>query len=65
MVKKRRIIDYRMQLAITQNPHLKEPEHLWKILEYADKDPVDEELDKAGMERLKQAMSSGKAFLVK
>ena len=65
MVKKRKIVEYRMQLAITQNPHIKEPEHLWKILEYADKEAVDEQLDKAGMERLKGIMSAGKAFIVK
>lgn len=64
-MKKRQLSDLRMQLAITQNPHVKEPELLWKTLEYMDKEPVDEKLDKDGLMRLKELMSGGKAFLVK
>jgi hypothetical protein len=43
-----------MQLAITQNPHVKEPQKLWEEFDHMDK-PAEkiEEFDRAVMEALK------------
>ena len=61
--------EYRMQLAIVQNPHVKNPQQLWSLLEQNIRveDKQDrKELDIAGMERLKDAMRhSGSGVMVK
>lgn len=54
-----------MQLAITQNPHVKDPKHLWKTLESYDKEPVDDKLDKVGFEVFKRKMAQTGRFIVK
>lgn len=68
-IKSRKISDLKMQLAIVQNPHTKEPKELWQILEGAE--PIKEKLqtepkfDAAGFERLKAVMGENPRFEIK
>ncbi len=63
----RKLIEYRMQLAIVQNPHVKDPKHLWDILTSQDKDFVTEpkEFDPVGFELLKSQLRGNPRFVVK
>ena len=54
-----------MQLAIVQNPHVKDPKLLWETLEAFDKKPEDEKLDKRGFEMLKQKLRNSSHVMVK
>lgn len=56
-IKIRKISDYQMQLAIAQNPHVKNPKELWQILEQGTRKPIDEKPDKKGLENLKRRMA--------
>lgn len=58
--------DYKMQLAIIQNPHTKNPRQLWKEIErqLKEKEP-NEEFDSVGFERLKDQLSQSPRFIVK
>lgn len=66
-INRRKIVDYRMQLAITQNPHIKDPKKLWDILASQDKEfnrrPA--EFDAAGFELLKSQLRGNPRFVVK
>ena len=56
-----------MQLAIVQNPHVKDPKQLWTALRKHDPQRGQEkqEFDAAGFERLKAALSQNPRFVVK
>lgn len=55
-----------MQLAITQNPHTKEPQKLWQEFDRLDnKNIINNELDREGMQLLKKIMSNGKWIKVR
>lgn len=56
-----------MQLAIAQNPHVKNPKELWDILNSYDRvfDPNADKLDKAGFAILKDKLRSSKRIMVK
>ena len=54
-----------MELSIVSNPHSKEPKELWRMLEAQIKKPLDEKLDKAGMQALKQRLSANAKIVVK
>jgi len=54
-----------MQLAIVQNPHVKEPKTLWDILDAYNREPVDEKLDKKSFELFKQKIASSPHIMVK
>lgn len=66
-IEKRKLIEYRMQLAITQNPHIKEPEKLWNVLNAPDRTERarSKEFDEKGFEALKSRLSSNPRFVVK
>lgn len=62
-IERRMLEDYKMQLAIAQNPHVKNPKELWRMLERAqDKKP---ELDTSSIENLKYALGKGSRVLIK
>jgi hypothetical protein len=63
VIRNRKFSEYKMLLAITQNPHTKQPEDLWKLLD-VDKEYLEEDLDKAGMERLKLMMGQSKGVKI-
>lgn len=57
----RRVSDWKMQLAITQNPHTKEPQTLWQELDKMDNPGIrDDEFDREGMMRLKKMLTGSK-----
>ena len=65
-ITKRKNSDYKMQLAIAQNPHSTDPKQLWYLLSRNEEaDPTSLELDVEGFERLKQAMSKSGSIVVK
>ena len=64
-MRRRTITEYQMQLAISSNPHSKKPKALWDTFANQLREPVDEKIDKSGLEYLKQKMATGKAFVVK
>lgn len=75
MIKERQIIGYKMQLAIAQNPHLTDEDErraIWDMLDAQLEDdgvrvvePIQEELDKAGFESFKMAMTGNPKIIVK
>lgn len=66
-INQRRNSDWQMQLAIVQNPHVKDPKQLWTALRKHDPQRGQEkqEFDAAGFERLKAALSQNPRFVVK
>lgn len=65
-INQRKISDYRMQLAIAQNPYTKNPKQLWNILKDQNiEENKNEEFDDVGFERLKNALSENPKFIVK
>lgn len=57
-----------MQLAIVQNPHIKNPKDLWRNLDHQErqlKGVRTDEMDVVGMEMLKQQLSQNPRFKVK
>lgn len=65
-IKRRTFENYKMQLAIVQNPHAKSPKDLWDMLNAETIEVVpDEPLDKAAFENFKRVVSSGQAVQVK
>lgn len=64
-IKRRHFEDWKMQLAIVQNPHTETPKDLWDMLNAETSVPTDEPLDKAGFERLKTAIAGGSSIKVK
>lgn len=63
----RHFAKWRMELAIVQNPHLKPEDQriLWDKLSQDIVAETSQELDREGVDKLKQIMSKGKAFAVK
>jgi hypothetical protein len=61
----RKLIDYKMQLAIIQNPHVKDPKHLWRVLESKKEQKQNDEFDPAGFALLKSALSKNPRIIVK
>lgn len=65
-IKKRKVAEYKIQLAIVENPHKKKPEDLWNLFENMDADmPRAEKFDEAGFNKLKSLLSKGGGFTVK
>jgi len=64
-IKGRRKGHYRMLLAITHNPHVKDQDALWRLLEEGNPAVPSAEFDAAGFERLKMAMSKSPHVVVK
>lgn len=57
-----------MKLAISQNPHVKEPEKLWELLDANDdsyESPEVEKFDKVGFEILKSKLGQNPRFKIK
>jgi hypothetical protein len=68
VINKRKLREYRMQLAIAENPHKgKEHKALWDALNEADPQEKQRKnkLDTAGFAALKMAMSKNPKFIVK
>lgn len=65
-IEKRKLREWRMDLAIAQNPHLKpeDQEKLWNQLS-GTRDLRPAEFDDKAFERLKQAMSGSQGIQVK
>lgn len=64
----RKIANWRMQLAITTNPHVKNPKQLFAILDNEERKitgPAQTELDPGGFEALKQRLKQNPRFVVK
>lgn len=65
-INQRKADDYKMRLAIAQNPFNKEPNRLWELLNsFATPTLRDDKFDEAGFELMKAKMRSGRGFLVK
>ncbi len=66
-INKRKVDEYKMQIAIVQNPHVKNPGELWKKIEAMR--PVEEKksdkLDVVGFENFKRTLASNPRFIVK
>lgn len=66
VIEKRKLDEYRIQLALITNPHTKNPSELWNML----KPPPDItdrpiELDKTSFDLLKTKLSKGSRIVVK
>jgi hypothetical protein len=66
----RKLRDYRMQLSITTNPHVKNPKELFKILEQEERritgaPQLNATMDTAGFEQLKNRLSQNPRFVIK
>jgi len=64
-INKRKLVEYKMQLAIVQNPHVKDPKDLWRLLESEEREPVAEKLDKAGFVMFKKKLTNSANIVVK
>lgn len=71
LINKRRLTEYKMQLAIVTNPHIKDPKTLWRLLEDQERELdgskyMDAEFDAVGFENFKQALqASGSSMVIK
>jgi hypothetical protein len=69
-INKRKLQDYKMRLAIAENPHKKDNKALWSILN-SEEDKLeyggskDETFDAAGLEILKARMRNNPRIIVK
>lgn len=57
-----------MQLAIIQNPHVKDPKELWRILNQRQENipaPRPEKFDAVGFDLLKSQLSGNPRFIIK
>lgn len=69
-INKRKIQDYKIQMAIIQNPHVKDPKVLWKEIEKQEnelegKSYLEAEFDTVGFEMLKSKMRENPRIVVK
>lgn len=67
-INKRKLMDYKMQLAIVSNPHTKNPGKLWQLLTKLDtgnRQAKKDDFDNLGFERLKGQLSKRPTILVK
>ena len=67
IIKQRKNTDYKVQLAIAQNPHSQKPQDLWDILNKEDTITTKENdtLDTQGMELLKMKMRENPRIMIK
>jgi hypothetical protein len=68
LITRRKINDYKMQLAIATNPHTKDAKRLWNTLEQQErqnegKSYIDSEFDAVGFEKLKQALQNNSSSI--
>lgn len=64
----RKVREWKMQLAIASNPHVKDPKNLYRLLdaeERRDRKPTPAIFDNQGFELLKQRMSDNPRIIVK
>jgi len=56
-----------MNLAIAQNPHVKNPKELWKQIEAMEprEEKTSDKLDVVGFENFKRTLASNPRFIVK
>ena len=66
-INKRRLKNWKMELAIVQNPHVKNPKQLWQDLNSADDEDTRREakFDPVGFEKLKQVSRKNPRIVVK
>lgn len=60
-INKRQTRDWKMQLAIAQNPYTKKPQDLWKLIDKLE----EKEEEYQGVAALKQLFSKNKRFNIK
>ncbi len=65
IIAERRRAQYFMQLAISHNPHVEEPQRLWDDLRPKGLDYLDDELDREAMNDLKELLSGSPNINVK
>ncbi len=71
LINRRKINEYKMQLAISTNPHAKDPKPLWSLLDRQERenegrDYIDAEFDEKGFEAFKEKLKrQGSAIVVK
>jgi len=65
LINNRKRDEYRVLLAIAQNPHTKDPKQLWQILESDEERKRSLEFDEKGFDAFKAAMSQTGKFVVK
>lgn len=61
----RKLREYKMQAAIAQNPHNKDPKELWRLFDAEEGVIPEDNFDSAGFERLKNQLRSSGKFIVK
>lgn len=64
-INRRKIAEYKTQLAIIQNPHVKDPKRLWDILSRFDVSKTPETLDETGFTLLKNKLRQNPRFKIK
>ncbi len=64
-INKRKLVDWKMQLAIVQNPYTKKPKELWDTLKSQEEREENVEFDQIGLGRLKEQLSQNPRFVVK
>jgi hypothetical protein len=67
-IEKRKLTEYKIQLAIVQNPHVKEPKDLWRMLNRQSGDnglSRPKQFDDTGFELFKNTLSQNPRFVVK
>lgn len=65
LIRNRRNSQYKILLAISENPHREKPEALWNALNGETREDSSTELDKNGLEFLKLKMSDNPRMLIK
>lgn len=65
VIKKRKLTEYRMQFAIARNAQAEKPEAFLRALDEADDMPQSDDMDRTGLENLKQLIAKGSAIKVK
>lgn len=67
LIEARRLADWKMKLAIAQNPHAEDPKKLWEALNRQEDDDnyLEAELDKEAMAAFKEQLSGNSRIIVK
>jgi hypothetical protein len=65
VIKRRKVDEYKMQMAVIQNPHTKDPKKLWQTIDNMVPKSRPDKLDVAGFEVLKIRLQQNPRFVVK
>ena len=65
-IKQRNISEIKTQLIIAQNPHVKNPKEIWKILDQEEeRKPQKQVFDQLGFDRLRGKLANSAKIIVK